>query len=89
LAYPTASDLWRSGALQSAMREGDTIGKRTFDSYINRPMFELYDLDEDPDEVNNLAADPAFADMVEDFKERIKVYQKATKDPWLHKWEYE
>lgn len=89
LTYPSASDLWRSGSLQSAMRKGDTIGKRTFDSYLNRPMFELYDLDEDPDELDNLAADPEYAEMVEDFIERIKVYQKATKDPWFHKWEYE
>ncbi|MCG3178575.1 MAG: Arylsulfatase [Phycisphaerae bacterium] len=90
LDYSFASDLWASASWQGARRDGlDRFGVRSMEAYAHRPRFELYDLHADPDEVYNLADDPARQELVESFAREIRQFQEATGDPWLHKWEYE
>ncbi len=89
LDFPSAADLYRSATWQSALAAGDSIGQRTFDQYLRRPKFELYDLDDDPMELNNIADQPEHAALVDSFIARMKGYQRRTDDPWLHKWIYE
>ena len=72
------------------MRRGDKYyGKRTVEAYLHRPEFELYDLEKDPDEVKNLAENPKYAKVLAELKEKLKAFQKRTKDPWIIKWQYE
>ncbi len=59
------------------------------EAYLHRPRFELYDLQQDPGETNNLADRPDYAGLVGHFCAKIKDFQKRTNDPWIHKWEYE
>lgn len=90
LTYSSASDLWRAATWQGALRDGlEKYGMRTIDAYLHRPRFELYDLEADPDEINNLADQSEYASLVDDFCTKLKAFQRETKDPWLHKWEYE
>jgi N-sulfoglucosamine sulfohydrolase len=90
LTYSSASDLWAAASWQGALRRKlDLFGKRRIEDYLHRPRFELYDLQTDPDELINLAAKPEFADMVDGFCRKLQQFQRETKDPWLHKWEYE
>ncbi|MBT4499655.1 MAG: sulfatase [Gemmatimonadetes bacterium] len=90
LDYSFASDLWASASWQGARKNGlQSFGTRTVDAYIHRPRFELYDLEADPDEVENLAAKSEYRELVDSFSEKLKVFQQETNDPWLHKWEYE
>jgi N-sulfoglucosamine sulfohydrolase len=90
LDYSFASDLWASISWQGALRDDLThFGARTVDAYIHRPRFELYDLENDPDEIDNLAERPEYAELVESFCEKLKAFQRDTQDPWLHKWIYE
>lgn len=90
LTYSSASDLWRSCSWQGLLRDGSNkFGARTVEAYLHRPKFELYDLDNDPNEVDNLSEKPEYEDMVEEFCEKMKKFQKETNDPWLHKWIYE
>jgi N-sulfoglucosamine sulfohydrolase len=91
LEVPSASDLYRSSTWQEAYRQGpDALyGKRTVGAYLHRPEFELYDLESDPDEVVNLADDPALADELASLKDKIRAFQKRTLDPWILKWETE
>ena len=90
LPYPFASDLYGSPTWQAVLKQGrKSYGKRTVEAYVHRPRFELYDLQEDPDETRNLADDPSQAKLLEELKIKLREFQKQTKDPWLHKWTYE
>lgn len=90
LPYPFASDLWASETWQGVVKRGETVyGKRSVDAYLHRPRFELYDLQEDPDEVKNLADDPRHASILGEMKDKLKAFQKRTRDPWILKWDYE
>ena len=91
LPYPFASDLFRSATWQEALknRPEALYGKRTIAAYTHRPQFELYDVEKDPNEVSNLAADPKHAATLEQLKAKLKAFEERTSDPWLHKWEYE
>jgi len=47
------------------------------------PEFELYDLENDPFEFNNLAGDPSVNHILEKLKEKLKQWQEHTNDPLL------
>ncbi len=90
LDYPFASDLWEASTWQATLRRGDKYyGKRTVEAYLHRPKFELYDLENDPHEVKNLAENPKYVKILGELKEQLKAFQKRTKDPWIVKWQYE
>lgn len=90
LTYPFSNDLWRSASWRAVIRDGaEFFGSRKVDAYLHRPRFELYDLENDPDELNNLADSPGDAERVAAYCDKLKTFQKETFDPWLHKWEYE
>ena len=90
LPYPFASDLQRSPTWQSVLKSKQELyGKRSVYSYINRERHELYDLEADPDEINNLAGQPEHAKLLTELQRELKAFQRETRDPWLLKWEYE
>ena len=66
-----------------------TFGPHTIQAYTQRPAFELYDLERDPLEISNLAADPKYGQVLAELKTRIKTFQERTGDPWVVKWRYE
>ena len=49
--------------------------------FLDRPSEELYDLEHDPHQVRNVAADPAYAEAKRDLAERLTAYLKRTDDP--------
>lgn len=90
LEYPFASDLWKSSTWQGVLRRGDTMyGQRTVEALLHRPRFELYDLEEDPHEVRNLAESPQHAGLLAELQTRLRAFQERTADPWVLKWERE
>ncbi len=90
LPYPFASDLYASPTWQMALKTKlAQYGKRLTTAYLHRPRFELYDLDADPDELHNLADDPQHAKRFAELQDKLKAWQKQTRDPWESKWEYE
>jgi N-sulfoglucosamine sulfohydrolase len=48
-----------------------------------QPREELYDLAFDPGEAENLVDDPAHADVLEELRERLDAWMRATEDPLL------
>ncbi|MFH1717818.1 MAG: sulfatase-like hydrolase/transferase [Planctomycetota bacterium] len=90
LDYPFASDLWAASTWQATIQSRSKYyGKRTVEAYLHRPKFELYDLENDPHEVNNLAENPKYEEVLTRLQARLKEFQKQTQDPWILKWEYE
>ncbi len=49
--------------------------------YGRRPMFELYDLRKDPDEMNNVAEDPSYAAVRKEMTDRLFTILRETGDP--------
>jgi N-sulfoglucosamine sulfohydrolase len=92
LEYPFASDLWASATWQSVINDENSMkmyGSRPVDSYLNRPKFELFDIESDPRETKNLADDPNLSDILEKMKANLKSFQERTQDPWIVKWKHE
>ncbi|MGD8501716.1 MAG: sulfatase, partial [Phycisphaerales bacterium] len=90
LDYPFASDLWEASTWQATIRRGAKYyGKRAVEAYLHRPKFELYDLENDPHEIRNLADNPRYEKIFTELKAKLRAFQKRTKDPWILKWQYE
>ena len=62
---------------------------RTVKDYTYRAGFELYDIENDPLELINLADRPDYAVVLKDMKSKLRSFQERTKDPWVIKWEHE
>ena len=60
-------------------------GRRSIQSYIWRPVVELYDLDNDPEEVVNLAENPAHAELRRELSAKLLARLRATRDNWLER----
>lgn len=90
LDYPFASDLYYSKTWQGIL-ENDLklLGQKPIKEFIKRPLFELYDLEKDPWETRNLAADLQHQEILQSLKGQIQALQTSTKDPWVYKWTYE
>jgi N-sulfoglucosamine sulfohydrolase len=91
LPYPFASDLWAAPTWQDVYKQGmDAMyGPRTVEDYIHRPEFELYDMQNDPWESNNLSGDKEYSELLKKYKGKLHDFQIRTSDPWIMKWEYE
>ena len=90
LPFPFASDLYDSTTWQTALKSGQGVyGKRRIEDFIHRPRYELYDLQADPDEIRNLAGQAEHQAAFKELSEKLKEFQKRTRDPWIVKYEYE
>jgi N-sulfoglucosamine sulfohydrolase len=91
LPFPFASDLWAAPTWQAQYQQGldAAYGAKTVGTYIQRPKFELYDLQQDPHEGTNLASDPEYKALLEEMIGKLKQFQTDTDDPWILKWKYE
>ncbi len=91
LPYPFASDLWAASSWQAQWKKGKAAayGTKTVGEYVHRPAFELYDMASDPNEANNLAQEEEFAQVLSDYKAKLREFQKRMNDPWIMKWDYE
>ncbi|OAA72232.1 Alkaline-phosphatase-like, core domain protein [Cordyceps fumosorosea ARSEF 2679] len=86
LDFPFAMDLYASLSFE-AMRNADPpmAGRRPLKSYICRPPEELYDLDEDPEELRNLAGSGGKEEVLKEMRREVEAWQMETKDLWLWK----
>ena len=85
--YPLPIDtferrLW-SGIRQ---RQERMLGPRTVEQFLHRPQLELYDLESDPWEVNNLADDPAHESLKHAMVSELVARLEDQGDPWLRKY---
>jgi len=91
LEFPIAEDL-RSSATWQSLRGAEAnirLGQRSVRQFIQRPQFELYDMEVDPAEAHNLADAPKERARLDAMIEKLKVFQRRTADPWFVKWRHE
>ncbi|MEM9157870.1 MAG: sulfatase [Verrucomicrobiota bacterium] len=85
-AFTTHSDLLRRDHCCEYWTEWIEYGKQDpkaqaiIDRYYQRPEFELYKVEEDPYETNNLAEDPAYADIVKQLKSQLDAWRESQND---------
>ena len=91
LPYPFASDLYEAPTWQAAVKDGmdGLYGKRRIGDYIQRPRHELYNMEADPAEIENLASNPEFERTLINLQDRLRAFQEASGDPWVVKYKYE
>jgi len=68
-------------ALSDAAARGDASAKRLYDKYHHRPAEELYRVDEDPWEMNNLADKPQYAEAKERLRAELHRWMAEQNDP--------
>lgn len=90
LDFPFGMDLWDSATWRATLsRKLQKYGKRDVDAYLHRSEFELYDLLQDPDEINNLAGIDQHQETFKKMQAELKTFQLKTNDPWFLKWNHE
>ena len=90
LSYPFAADLQQSLIWQDVRRRGITqYAGRQIKDFLHRPEFELFDIQHDPEEQNNLAYLAEFSDVRAKLIQQLKMFQQSTQDPWFSKWQYQ
>jgi N-sulfoglucosamine sulfohydrolase len=90
LEFPHASDLWGSDAWQGILSRKDTMmGKKSVSAFLRRPKEELYDLQNDPNELQNLSGRPEVNEEVIKLRKQLADWRAATNDPWLIKDKHE
>jgi N-sulfoglucosamine sulfohydrolase len=91
LPFPFASDLWSSATWQAALAQGveSRYGERSVGQYVQRPRFELYDIQQDPGETRNLAGNASYAAKLAELQSKLSKFQEQTSDPWILKWKRE
>ncbi|KAJ5657048.1 hypothetical protein N7507_008998 [Penicillium longicatenatum] len=88
LDFPFAADLYGSLSwedIRNSTEKEIMIGGRRLKDYFFRAPEELYDLEIDPDEVENLVKDPEYAEVLENLRSRLDRWQRRTEDPWLYR----
>lgn len=84
--YPLPIDTVQRRTWVNLRERGDEkMGQRPVDQFLHRPRLELYDLENDPWEVDNLAEDPAHAGRKSAMVERLMEHLERQKDPWIRK----
>lgn len=57
--------------------------QQVFNRYVHRPLLELYDLDNDPEEFINLADDPDYQTVINRLRKALIQWQEQTHDPLI------
>lgn len=87
LNFPWSSDLYASLSFEELRQQEKggriMLGKRPLEDYIRRPAEQLFDLEADPLELNNLAEDPNYVEILSDLRNRLEAWQEETEDLWL------
>ena len=65
----------------TGLKEGDIDYNYFKLSFGKRPADELFDLEKDPDCVNNIASDPQYASLIKELKTKMESDLKKQKDP--------
>ncbi|XP_062507357.1 N-sulphoglucosamine sulphohydrolase-like [Corticium candelabrum] len=87
MPFPIDEDFFLSPTFQDILQRSHqkelTHWYKTLHDYYYRDQWELFDLEQDPHELHNVADEPSRQDILEDMKTRLHKWQNATNDPWI------
>jgi len=87
MPFPIDQDFYISHTFQDILNRtehGDSLPwYKTLHKYYMRQELELYDLQTDPREVNNVARDAAYSDVLDSLQISLTSWLNRTADPWL------
>ncbi|QYY37239.1 sulfatase [Ruficoccus sp. ZRK36] len=82
MSMPLASDIFESPTWSACQQSGDH-GGRPPERILHHPPEGLYDLDNDPLELHNLADQTGHQELTRKYRERLLELRQQTQDPWL------
>jgi len=71
------NSVWSSWLEKAATDQRDQF---IVNRMVNRPSIEFYDLQKDPNELNNLAADPRYKHIIQQYTARLKAWMREQND---------
>ncbi|XP_050390250.1 N-sulphoglucosamine sulphohydrolase-like [Patella vulgata] len=84
--YAIATDLFAAPTFQDLLNRsiaGQSLNWfKTLDQYYHRTEWELFDLQADPTELNNLADNPDYSLILNQLQTQLMNWQTETRDPW-------
>ncbi|MDO6436676.1 sulfatase [Cyclobacterium sp. 1_MG-2023] len=78
-----ANPAFGSGATVEEIAASGEKVRKAYDTWRNPPEYELYDLQNDPWEFENLADQPELAEVMDSMKEALNNWRVETQDPFL------
>lgn len=72
-----------AGCTQAEIDASPAAIRAAYETYMNPPKYELYDLSKDPHEFSNLADNPEYASTLKQLQNAYVEWQKEVKDPFL------
>ena len=87
MPFPIDQDFYVSptfqGLLNRTISGRPTYWFKSLREYYYRSQWELYDLQHDPSEINNVINISSYADVFSNLKKQLLDWQRRTNDPWL------
>jgi N-sulfoglucosamine sulfohydrolase len=85
LPFPFAGDLYGALSFEGMRNQSHPvkIGERLLKDYIYRPAEQLFDIENDPNEIVNLAEKPEYQEDLLKCRKMLEDWQRDTADQWL------
>ena len=87
MPFPIDQDFYISNTFQDLLnrtrKHMDTHWFMTLHDYYYRPRWQLFDLENDPKELDNLAGKTEFQDVFDSLRRELHQWQNVTYDPWI------
>ena len=78
--YSGPEQLWKPGATVQEIAQSSEPVQAAYDTFLNPPAEEFYDLSKDPWEFNNRINDPELVAVRDDLRKKLAAWQKQTDD---------
>lgn len=79
----TQQTFFDTGCTQQELDAARPEVRAAYQRWRRQDRWELYDLQDDPHEFTNLAADARYTDVLQDLQARLRAWQQDTADPFL------